>query len=324
MNHRMFPTADDTVICFSHSAYMLAATFEVRNPTVRFFQTWTVEETLSRIESATVLTVSGFWRNEMLDAPRLRFVQSIGAGVDQFPVDEMRSRGIRLASAAGVNRNAVSEHVMAMMLAFTRQLHTGRDNQRKKLWRKMISNRMERESELGGKNLLIFGLGDIGSRVALLAKSFGMRVTGIRRRPELGGTADVVEPPELLPELLPEADFVVLTCPLNADTELVIDVKAFSTMKSTAILINAARGRVVNEEVLIEALSEGRIAGAGLDHFWEEPLSPNSPLWDMDNVIITPHTAGETEAYEERVIGVLLENLNRLWTGERLLWNEVV
>jgi phosphoglycerate dehydrogenase-like enzyme len=285
-----------------------------------------LDETKTRIGEANVLVISGLWRNELLDlAPQLRFIQAIGAGYDQFPLEELRRRGIRLASARGVNRNAVSEHAMAHVLALVRHLHTGRDNQRRHHWRSMISDLSQREEELGGKTMLIVGLGGIGSRLARLAKAFDMRVIATKRNPATAeGPADEVHTPDRLPELLPQADFVVLTCPLTPDTEKLIDARALALMKNSAYLINMARGRCVDEPALLDALQTGAIAGAGIDHFWDEPLLPGSPFWELENLLITPHTGGETRLYEENVIDILLENLARLGRGEGELRNQVV
>ena len=134
-----------------------------------------------------MLVISGLWRNALLDrAPRLRYIQSIGAGTDQFPRETLARRGIRLASARGVNARAVAEHAMALILALSRRLPEARDNQARRVWRGMIGDLARREDELGGKTLLIVGLGDIGGRLARLAKAFDMRVIGLRRDPALG------------------------------------------------------------------------------------------------------------------------------------------
>jgi D-2-hydroxyacid dehydrogenase (NADP+) len=124
--------------------------------------------------------------------------------------------------------------------------------------------------------------------------------------------------------LLPDADFVALTCPLTAETENLVDAEAFSRMKPTAYLVNVARGRVVDEAALVEALAMRRIAGAGIDVTTEEPPAQNSPLWAMEHILITPHTAGETRRYEDNVIEILRDNLGRLWRGEPQLRNQVV
>ena len=181
----------------------------------------------------------------------------------------------------------------------------------------MIGDLAEREDELGGKTLLIVGLGRIGGRLARLAKAFDMRVIGLRRDPAAGrGAADAVHRMDELKSLLPEADFVALTCPLTKETENLIDAEALGRMKPSAHLVNVARGRVVDEAALVEALAARRIAGAGIDVTAEEPLAPNSPLWGMPHVLITPHTAGETRRYEDNVIEILRDNLGRLWRGE--------
>lgn len=322
----LLPLRAQLQLCFAHVAYQMDARFAARQTAIPYFQVRTLDELTTRIGGADVLVVSGLWRNTLLDqAPRLKFIQAIGAGVDQFPQDELRRRGIRLASARGVNRNAVSEHSMACILALARHLHTGRDNQHKHQWRGMISNLAQREDELGGKTLLIVGLGAIGSRLARLAKAFDMQVIATKRNPaQVAALVDGVYPPSQLLELLPRADFVVLTCPLTPETQNLIDARALAAMKPGAYLLNMARGRCVDEPALLAALQQGAIAGAAIDHFWDEPLPAESPFWELENVLITPHTAGETRQYEDNVIDILLENLDRLWHGDAALHNQVV
>jgi D-2-hydroxyacid dehydrogenase (NADP+) len=207
----------------------------------------------------------------------------------------------------------------------SRRLPEARDNQTKRVWRGMIGDLSQREDELGGKTLLIVGLGQIGGRLAQLAKAFDMRVVGLRRDPAAGrGAADAVHTMSEFKLLLPEADFVALTCPLTEETEKLVDTVALGRMKPSAHLVNVARGRVVDEAALVEALAARRIAGAGIDVTMEEPLAASSPLWGMEHVLITPHTAGETRRYEDNVIEILRDNLGRLWRGEQQLRNQVV
>jgi phosphoglycerate dehydrogenase-like enzyme len=266
------------------------------------------------------------WRNEFIArAPRLAFIQSISAGTDQYARDALKAAGIRLASAQGVNSEAVAQHAIALILALTRQLHLARDNQARRHWRGMISDLREREDELAGKTLLIVGLGHIGSRLATLAHAFGIRVIATKCNTSTGaGAADAVFSQDRLLELLPAADVIALTCPLTPETERLISVKAFAVMKPSAILVNVARGRVVDEPALVAALAGKRIAAAGIDCTVEEPLPADSPLWALDNALITPHTAGETRRYEDNVIDLLLENVERIWRGETLLRNHIV
>jgi D-2-hydroxyacid dehydrogenase (NADP+) len=323
---RPLPRREDLTICFAHAAYRMAERFAERGTNIKHFQVNALDELVARIGEADVLCVSMLWRNELIErAPRLAFIQSISAGTDQYSRDALKIAGIRLASAQGVNAAAVAEHAMALILALARQLHLARDNQRARHWRGMISDLTRREDELGGKILLIVGLGHIGAHLARLARAFGMRVIATKRDVSSGaGLADAVFAPDRLLEQLAGADVVALTCPLTAQTEGLIDTRALAAMKPSAFLINVARGRVVQEAALIGALTEKRIAGAGIDCTVEEPLPASSPLWALDNAIITPHTAGETRRYEDNVIDLLLDNLERLWRSEAPLRNQVV
>ena len=322
----MLPPKESLTICFAHVAYQLQQRFAAREREIKSFEVRDRAALDRRIEEADVLVISGLWHDGILgNAKRLRFIQSIGAGTDQFPRTAFIERGIRLASAQGVNARAVAEHAMALILAIARKLPEASRNQGNKVWRGMIADITHREDELGGKTLLIVGLGGIGGRLARLAKAFDMRVIGIRKNPAAGGqSADAVHGMDQLDRLLPEADFVALTCPLTEETQDLIDAEAFERMRPTASLINVARGRVVDEAALIAALRDEHIAGAAIDVTVEEPLSPTSPLWEMQNVLITPHTAGETRRYEDNVLEILEENLERLWRGETSLRNQIV
>lgn len=322
----MIPPKDKLTICFAHVAYQLRAQYERRKPGIGSFEVRIRDDLDRRVGEAHVLVISGLWRNELVElGEKLRFIQSIGAGVDQFPKDVLAQRGIRLASARGVNAKAVSEHAMALILALSRRLPEARDNQAKRVWRGMIGDLTQREDELGGKTLIVVGLGGIGGRLAQLAKAFDMKVIGFRRDPASGkGHADSIHGLGELKALLPQADFVALTCPLTKETENLIDDGALGRMKKSAFLVNAARGRCVDEAALIKALADGRIAGAAIDVTAEEPLPASSPLWTMPNAFITPHTGGETRRYEDNVLDILQENLDRLWRGEKTLRNQVV
>jgi phosphoglycerate dehydrogenase-like enzyme len=322
----LLPPKDRLTICFAHVAYQLEQRWAAREGGAASFEVRDRAALDRRIGEAEVLVVSGLWHDGLLESVgKLRYIQSIGAGTDQFPRDRLAERGIRLASAQGVNARAVSDHAMALILAIARKLPEARDNQAKRVWRGMIGDIARREDELGGKTLLVVGLGRIGGRLARLAKAFDLRVIGIRQNPAAGAEgADEVHGMGELKRLLPEADFVALTCPLTKETEKMIEADALARMRKTAYLVNVARGRVVDEPALIAALKEGRIAGAALDVTVEEPLPASSPLWTMENVFITPHTGGETRRYEDNVLDILEENLGRLWRGEAALKNQIV
>jgi len=324
MDHNTFPPRKDLTIQFAHVAYAFEKGFAARDTGIRHFQTWTPEDTLKRAHEADVLVISGFWCEEILQhATKLRFIQVLSVGYEQFDLGALRQRGIRLANGTGVNRNAVSEHTMALMLAFTRQLHTARDNQARHHWRGMISEIERREQELGGRTVVVMGLGDIGSRIARLARAFGMKVIGLKRDPDTHvGSADEVRNARDFLDVVPEADFVVLACPLTEETRGIVDEQVLAAMPAHSRLINVARGGCVDEAALIAALERGAIAGAGLDTTAEEPLPAGSPLWDMENVIVTPHTGGETERYEENLFDILIENIGRLERGDFPLLNQ--
>src|SRR6185437_184719 len=182
----------DLTVCFAHVAYRMSEQFELRGAGIRHFQVRSLDDLTARIGEADVVSVSMMWRNELIaKAPKLALIQSISAGTDQYDRAALKAAGIRLASAHGVNAEAVAQHAMALILALARKLHTGRDNQAKRHWRGMLSDLSAREDELGGKTLLIVGLGRIGSRLAALARAFGMRVIAAKR--DLGAGASAAD-----------------------------------------------------------------------------------------------------------------------------------
>jgi phosphoglycerate dehydrogenase-like enzyme len=189
----------------------------------------------------------------------------------------------------------------------------------------MIGDLTQREDELGGKTMLVVGMGRIGSHLAMLGKAFGMKVIGIRQDPGKGPNgADSIHGMGDLVKLVPQADIVALTCALTPETTGLMSAAAFAAMKPSSMFVNVARGKVADEAALIATMQAGRIASAALDVTAEEPLPADSPLWTMPNVFITPHTAGETRAYEDNVLDILVENLERLWKGEQSLRNQVL
>lgn len=312
-------------ILFGHAAYRLGDAFRERAPSRAFIKVRDMAGIEAHIGDADVLVVSRLWNNALLArAPHLRFIQAVSAGTDQFDYTALRRHAVRLASNQGGNAVAVAEHALALILALSRQLHTARDMQRAREWRPLVSDPMQRQRELRGGTMLVIGLGAIGRQVAALGRAFGMRITGLRRSGGVVPELDAVLPPQQLLAALGEADVVVLCCPLTDETRNLIDAAALAAMKPHALLINVARGAVVDEAALIAALQAGAIGGAGLDCFVEEPLPAASPLWTMPDVVITSHCAGETGAYETRVIDTLLDNLGRLERGETELKNQVV
>ncbi|HET7889566.1 MAG TPA: D-2-hydroxyacid dehydrogenase, partial [Bradyrhizobium sp.] len=283
-----FPSRENLVVCFGHPAYRVKAAFDAFDTGIKGFEVTTSDEFERRIAEADVVVVSGFWKNNLLaKAPRLKFIQSISAGINQYDLEVLKAGGVRLASAQGVNMNAVSDHAMSLILSMSRRLPEARDNQAKKFWRPMQSDHALREDELAGKTLLIFGMGRIGGRLAKLAKAFDMNVIGLRRSDLSNkGHADEVHASSKFHEILPRADFVALTCALTDETRNIIGEAALSRFKATSYLINMARGACVDEQALIQALRNGTIKGAALDCTVDEPLPEASPLWSMSNVFI--------------------------------------
>ncbi len=310
--------AKDLTIGVCHPAYQIEPVIKECIPEVKVFQELSTSSLKPHMPKVDVLVISGAWHETLLkDAERLKWIQSIGVGYNQFPLEELKRRGIRLTNAAGVNANAVSEHAIALILAFSRRLSEARDNQRRKHWRPMISDPGAREDELSGKTLGIIGLGTIGNGLATFGKALGMRVIGTKGNPATyRGAADEVLPADRIGVLLENSDFVVLCCPLIPETTNLIGAAQFKCMRRTSYLINVARGPVVVEAELISALRGGEIAGAALDVAVNEPLEPDSPLWDMPNVLITPHTGGETSLYERRLADLIVENVRRWERGE--------
>jgi phosphoglycerate dehydrogenase-like enzyme len=322
----MLPPRDQLTICFAHVAYRFGDRFALRNTGIRAIEVRSREELDAKVAEADVLVCSGLWRNDLpAIATKLRFVQSASAGTDQYDRAVLRGAGIRLASGQGINANAVSEHAIALMLAILRRIPEARDNQAKRFWRGMMGDFAKREDEAGGKTVLLVGLGRIGGRIARLCKALGMNVIGVRQNVAGGAEgADEVHSFRDVVSLVPRADFVILACPLTDDTRGLMGAAALAAMKPTAHLINVARGRVVDEAALVATLQAGRIKGAALDVAADEPLPQDSPLWAMPNVLITPHTGGETHMYEDNVLDFMMENIARLQRGEAALVNQIV
>ncbi|MFC7397762.1 D-2-hydroxyacid dehydrogenase [Chelatococcus sp. GCM10030263] len=318
-------TNADDLIHFLHPAYDFAAELSARQAGLRCVQSRSFAEALPKMAETDILVVSSLWTSDILaKAPKLKWVQSPGAGYDQFDLARLKAAGIKLSHASGLNANAVSEHALALILTFTRQLHLARDRQRRAEWRGMITLRAQRESELKGKLLLVVGLGVIGMRIAQSARWLGMNVVGVRRRPPTPSETQMrIVPPAQLHSVLPEPDFVVLACPLTPETRNLMGAREFGLMKQSAVFVNISRGACVDQAALTEALARRAIAGAALDCFVDEPLPASAPLWAFENVVITPHSAGERQNHETEVIDLLLDNLQRLRNGDELR-NQVI
>lgn len=235
---------------------------------------------------------------------KLRWVQNWGAGVDGMPLAEMSAQGIVLTNASGVHAFPISETILAMMLAFSRKLHLSIRHQIRNAWKS--TGELD---EIHGKTMGVIGVGAIGEETARLGKAFGMKVLGVRRSGEPSPYVDRMFDNHGLDEVLQLSDYVIVTLPLTPETHHLFGSREFALMKSSAYFINIGRGGTTETGALLDALREGQIAGAGLDVFEQEPLPETSPLWEMDNVIITPHNSGSTVNYDDRAMEIFLTNL---------------
>ncbi|MGE0543195.1 MAG: D-2-hydroxyacid dehydrogenase [Dehalococcoidia bacterium] len=247
-------------------------------------------------------------------AERLRWIQALSAGVDRL--DPRVLERITLTNGNGLGAEPIAEHVICHLLMLARGAPVFMRRQVEHHW-----DRSGQSREIAGMTMGIIGMGAIGSAVARRARALGLRVLAIRRSvmqrsPDL--VADEVCPPDDLPYLLGASDVVVLATPLTPETRGLIGAPQLRAMRPGSYLINIARGGVVDEPALIAALSEGHLGGAGLDVFAEEPLRADSPLWDLPNVIITPHVAASSERYMDRVEDLVCDNMRRYLDGKPL------
>lgn len=247
-------------------------------------------------------------------AKKLKWVHSFSAGMDRVLTPELVSSSVFASNSSGIHATPIAEHIIAFLLTFTRHFQQSFRNQHKKIWQ-----RIDELTELKDKTVLIIGLGKIGSETARLVSCFGAHVIALdapgKEKPSFVEELGVIEQSLAF---LKKADFVVLCLPHTKDTHHFMNKERLKAMQSHAVLINIGRGGVVDEQALIAALREQHILGAALDVTEEEPLSKESPLWDMENVIITPHHSGVSERYMERAINLFCENLKVYLKGEKL------
>jgi phosphoglycerate dehydrogenase-like enzyme len=266
-------------------------------------------------------------------APNLRWVQGHWAGVDAYINHQLFDGDVELCTTSGIHAINVAEYALSLIMAFARRIPLIIDHQRRIEW---PSGRFQlfAPDELLGATLGIVGYGSIGRHLARLGKGIGMQVLAIKRNamdladhgyvqegvgdPE-GDMPDRIYPPQALHSFLGECDYVALLLPLTRETQHLIDAETLRAMKPNAVLINLARGGIVDTEALREALNEGVIAGAALDVFEQEPLSELSPLWETPNLVLSPHIAGFTSHYDERATDIFAENLRRYLDGEPLV-----
>lgn len=261
---------------------------------------------------------------QFVSARHLKWVHSPAAAVHQLMFPELINSSIILTNSGDVHGPVVAEHAIAVLLALAKRLPQAMHYQRKKEWaQETLWREQPPPQEVAGAAVAVIGMGSIGREFITRAKSLGMRVLGIRENPEKGlSGADAVYTTAQLDAVLPQSDYIVLCTPVTPATAGIINARRLASLKKDSYVINVGRGQLVDESALIEALRNGKIAGAALDVFATEPLPPDSPFWTLQNVLITPHTAAVTDRLWERHYQLIRENLNRLLQGKPLL-NEI-
>ncbi|MGH3322519.1 MAG: D-2-hydroxyacid dehydrogenase [Streptosporangiaceae bacterium] len=247
---------------------------------------------------------------------RLRWVQATAAGageqIREADLSAPERDRVCVTSAAGIHAGPLAEFALLGILTFTKDLPRLRRYQRERRWDHSPVR------ELRGSTLLVLGVGGIGLEVARLARSFGMYVLGVKRVPDAAPCVDEMHTVDALPDLAPRADAVVCTLPITEETRGVVSAEVIAALPPHCVFVNVGRGRVVDESALTEALASGRLAGAALDVFATEPLPAESPLWELDNVVVSSHTAALSPHENTRIVDLFIDNLRRYVLGKPL------
>lgn len=280
-------------------------------PEVVFHAATAEEEVGNFIEEADALLTIRISDELLKKAKKLQWIHALTTGVDYIVNLPSLRKDVIITSTRGIHGPQVSEMAFLLMLALNRNFPEVVRNQDRCVWERWPGKLLWK------KKIGILGVGIIGEEIAKKAKAFGMEVYGIDIiRRELD-CIDAFYGPEQIVEVASKVDYLVIVAPRTPQTEKLIDSKVLSAMKPTAFLLNLGRGEIVDEEALIEVLKKGKIAGAGLDTFWQEPLPKEHPFWKMKNVIVSPHVAGMSDIYVEQAITIFEENLRRFLKGER-------
>jgi phosphoglycerate dehydrogenase-like enzyme len=288
--------------------------------TVRFARTPQEERTL--IEDASVVTGVDIDEELLERAENLELFACVFAGVGHLPLDALEARNVAVTNASGVHAPGIAEQTIGSMLVFVRRLHEGWRRKERHEWRHYKAD------ELSGKTVTIVGLGAIGTAVVERLSGFGVQTIGIRYTPSKGGPTDEIcgFDGDAFHAVLARTDYLILTCPLTETTRGLIDQAALATLPPNAVLVNAARGSIVETEALVSALQFNSIRGAALDVTDPEPLPPEHPLWRMKNVLLTPHIGGHTPKHWSRMADIVVENITQITETGRTdeLTNQVI
>jgi phosphoglycerate dehydrogenase-like enzyme len=292
-----------------------------RFPDIRFIHALDERADLDGIADADVAFTWTMTPEMLRRAGRLRWVHSSAVAVGTLPLPDLAARGVAVTNSRGIQSPAIAEHVIACLLALAKRLPRIIRHQDTRHW---AQNEIVGDASpwlVQGRTMGIIGLGTIGEAVAIRAAAMGMRVMGVRRRPELGAArgVDEVLGPEQVGTAMASSDVLVLAAPWTGATNRLVDAVAFANMKRGSVLINVARGQLVDEDALAAAVSRGHLAGAALDVFNEEPLPAASPLWSLPNVIVTPHTSGFRADHWDAFIDLFETQIDRFRSGVPLL-----
>lgn len=298
------------------------ASLRARFPHIAFLYATTPDE---RARGLAVCDAAFTWLlrpEELAAAPALRWLHTSAVAVETLCLPELFARGVRVTNTRGVQAVPIAEHVLAVVLAFAKQLPFALDNQRQARWAQNEFAGDRLPLLLRGRTLGLVGVGTIGSEIAARAKAFGMRVVAMRRQPgaPAGPHIDAVYGPGDLPELLAQSQVLVVAAPLTPATEGLIGARELALLPAGALFINVGRARIVHTDALVSALHAGHLGGASLDVFPQEPLPPTHPLWTCPNVILTPHTSGYRQGHWDEVIDLFAENIRRWQEGRDLLF----
>jgi phosphoglycerate dehydrogenase-like enzyme len=290
-----------------------------------FLEAWDREELRRQLPEADIAFTPFVDRDLFPSLSRLRWVQSPAVGVGSLLFPELLASPVVITSARGIRARSIAEHVLMVTIALARRLPHAMRAQAAHHW---AQDELEGPSSgvriLDGARMGIVGLGAIGAELARIAAPFGFRVSAIRRRPDQprsDDAGDVVDvwPPERLLDLLAQSDVVVVAAPHTLETRRLIGRREIAAMKRGGYLVNIARGKMIDDDAVVEALKNGRLGGAALDVFTSEPLDPASPYWDLPNVIVTPHTSGSMQDYWTPLVALFSENLRRFDAGRQLI-----
>jgi len=274
-----------------------------------------------QISDADVLIGWSIRPDQFAAARKLKWIHSPAAAVHQLMFPELIKSEVVVTNSGDVHGPVVAEHAIALLLALAKRIPQAMQYQRKREWaQEILWQEQPRPREVAGTTVMVIGMGSIGREFASRARALGMKVVAVRENPQKGpGSADAVYGPEQLDSVIPEADYILLCTPVTPATTGLMNRTRLGRMKPDAYLINVGRGPLVDEAALIEVLKDHKIAGAALDVFTEEPLPKDSPFWDMESVLITPHTAAVTDRLWQRHYQLIGENLRRFLEGKPLL-----